>query len=43
MATLGFQEIQDIAASSDDGIYGKGKEAPQKGGAAPPMKLGGGN
>ena len=40
MATLGFNEIQQIADSSG-GVYGTGRGEVQKGGLAPAMRLGG--
>ncbi|KAI0440891.1 hypothetical protein F4803DRAFT_525424 [Xylaria telfairii] len=40
MATLGFQEIKNIAGSHG-GVYGRPLETPRKGGAAPRMRLGG--
>ena len=40
MATLGFNEIQQIADSSG-GVYGTSRGGVQKGGPAPAMRLGG--
>ncbi|KAI0097551.1 hypothetical protein GGR51DRAFT_540690 [Nemania sp. FL0031] len=40
MATLGFQEIRNIA-DSQGGVYGRPAEAPRKGGEAPRKRLGG--
>ncbi|KAI0869324.1 hypothetical protein GGS24DRAFT_166506 [Hypoxylon argillaceum] len=40
MATLGFQEIKNIA-DSQGGVYGRPVETPRKGGPTPRMRLGG--
>ncbi|RYP53408.1 hypothetical protein DL769_010524 [Monosporascus sp. CRB-8-3] len=40
IATLGFDEIQQIAGSSG-GVYGASRNEPQRGGPAPRRRLGG--
>jgi len=44
MATQGFEEVQAIAESDPDGVYGpeRSSRQPRRGGPAPRMRLGGG-